>query len=48
VIGRLERRDGRSNLVDNAYALMAKNAAGLAGRDVTLEDMQIGSADRRF
>ena len=48
MISRLERRDGRANLVDDAYALMAQNAAGLASRDVTLEDVQVGSANRRL
>ena len=48
MIARLERRDGWPNLVDNANALMAQNAAGLASRDVTLEDVQVGSANRRL
>ena len=47
-VARLERRDGRPDLVDDADALMAQNAAGLASRDVALEDMQIGAADRRL
>ena len=47
-ISRLERRDGRPNLVDDANTLMAENAAGLAGRDVTLEDVQVGPANRRL
>ena len=40
--------DGRPDLVDDADALVAENAAGLAGRHVALEDMQIGAADRRL
>ena len=37
-----------SNLVDDADALVSENAAGLARRDVALEDVQVGAADRRF
>jgi hypothetical protein len=48
VISRLERRDRRPDLVDDADALMAENAAGLASRDVAFEDVQICSADCRF
>ena len=48
MVSRLERRDGRPNLVDDANALMAQNAAGLASRDVTFEDVQVGSANRRL
>ena len=47
-ISRLEHRDGRPDLVDDADALMAENAAGLASRDVTLEDVQVGPANRRL
>ena len=45
---RLERRDGRPSLVDDAYALMTKNAAGLTTRDVTLGDVQVSAANCRF
>jgi hypothetical protein len=31
--------------IDDAHAFMAEDAAGLAGGDVTLEDVQIGAAD---
>ena len=48
MVSRLERRDGRPDLVDDAHALMAQNAARLASRDVTLEDVQVGSANRRL
>src|SRR6202034_3544637 len=47
-ISRLEHRDSRPNLFNDANTLMAENAAGLAGRDITLEDVQIGPADRRL
>jgi hypothetical protein len=30
------------------FALMAQNAAGPASRDVTLEDVKVGSANRRL
>jgi hypothetical protein len=39
MIAWFERRDGRPDLVNNANALMTQNAAGLASRDVTLEDV---------
>jgi hypothetical protein len=48
MIARFERRDGWPDLVNNANTLMAQNAAGLSGRDVTLEDVQVGSANRRL
>ena len=48
MIARLEHRDGGPDLVDNADAFMAENAAGLTSRKVAFEDMQIGAADRRF
>ena len=48
MVARLERRDGRADLVDDADALMAENAAGLAGRHVALEDVQVGAANCRF
>ena len=47
-VSRLERGDGRPDLVDDADALMAENAARLTGRDVALEDVQVGAANRRF
>jgi hypothetical protein len=48
MVARFECRHGRPNLLDDADALMAENAAGLASRDVTLEDVQVGAANRRF
>ena len=48
MVSRFECRHCRPNLVNDADALMAKNAAGLAGRDVALEDVQIGAANCRF
>ena len=36
------------DLVDDAYALVAEDAAGLASRDIALEDVQIGAANRRL
>ena len=48
MIAWLERRDGWPDPVNNANALMTENAAGLASRDVTLEDVQVGSANRRL
>ncbi len=48
MVSRLECRHRRPDLVDDADALMAENAARLAGRDVTLEDVQVGAAYRRF
>src|SRR6202034_4095039 len=47
-ICRLECRDGWPYLVDDAYTLMPQYAARLTTRDVALEDMQVGAADRRF
>ena len=44
-VSRFERRHGGADLIDNAHAFVAENAAGLAGGNVTLEDVQIGAAD---
>ena len=43
-----KRRDGCPNFIDDAYAFMAKYAAGLATRDVTFEDVKVGAAYRCF
>ena len=43
-----EGRDGRSDLVDDADALMTENAPRLATRHVALEDMQVRSANGGF
>ena len=40
--------DARRQPVDDADALMAENAAGLAGRHVAFEDVQVGAANRRL
>ena len=45
-VARLESRDGGADGLDDAHAFMTENAAGLAGRDVAFENMQIGAADR--
>ena len=34
--------------IDNADAFVAENAARLAARDIALENMQIGAANRRL
>lgn len=44
----LEYRDGAADLVDNSDALMAQDAAGLAARQIALEDMKVGATDGRF
>ncbi len=48
MVAGLERGDRRPDLVDDPYALMAQDAAGLTCRNVALEDVQIGPADRRL
>jgi len=48
MVSGFECRHRRPNLLDDADALMAENAAGLASWDVTLKDVQVGSADCRF
>ena len=48
MVARLERRHGRAGLVDDADALVTEDAARLAGRDVALEDVQVGAANGRF
>ena len=45
-VARFEGRDGRADFVDDADAFMTENAPRLAGRHVTLEDVQVGPADR--
>ena len=45
-IAGVKRGDCRADLVDHADAFVTENAAGRAGRHVTLEDMQVGAADR--
>ena len=42
-----EHRDGRPDLLDDANALVAENPAGLTGRNVALEDVKVGAANRR-
>ena len=42
----LNAGDAGADLVDDADAFVAENAAGLAGRHVALEDVQVGAADR--
>ena len=37
-----------ADLVDDADALVAENAARLAGRHVAFEDVQVGAANRRL
>jgi len=48
MVSRLECRHRRPDLLDDADALMAEDAARLAGRDVALEDVQVGAANRRL
>ena len=48
MISCLECRHRRANLLDDADALMAENAAGPASRDVALEDVQVGAANCCF
>ena len=48
MVSRFERRHGRSDFLDDADAFVAQNATRLTGRDVALEDVQVGSADRRL
>jgi hypothetical protein len=40
--------DGGADLVDDANALMAKNAARRAGRNIAFQDMEVSPADRRL
>ena len=47
-VSRFERGDGRADLLDDADALVAENAAGLTGRDVAFEDVKVGAANRRL
>ena len=48
MVSRFERSDGGPDFIDDADAFMTENAAGLARRDVTLENVQIGAANCRF
>ena len=48
VVAGLEGRDGRPDRLDDADALVAEDAARLAGGHVALEDVQVGAADRRL
>jgi len=43
----LERGDGGSDIVDDANTFVAENPSRLATRNIALEDVQIGAADRR-
>jgi len=47
VAGR-EAGDAGARLLDRAYAFVAEDAAGSAGRDVALEDVQVRAADVVF
>ena len=44
----LERRDACADLIDYPGTFMAEHAAGLTGRDIALENMQIRAANRRL
>jgi hypothetical protein len=44
----LERRDRRTDLVDDPDALVTKNPAGFAGRHVALQDVKVRTADCRL
>ena len=46
-VARLERRDRGADLDDRADGLVAEDRPGLHLGDVALEDVQVGSADRR-
>ena len=48
MVSRLECRHRGPDLLDDADALMAENAARLTSRYVTLEDVQVGAANRRL
>ena len=48
MVSRFECGHGRPDLLNDADALMTQNATGRTSRDVTLEDVQVGPADRRF
>jgi hypothetical protein len=48
VVAGAERGDAAADLFDDADALVPKDAPRSAARHVTLEDMQIGPADRRL
>ena len=48
MISCLECGNRRSDTLNDADALVTENASGLASRDVTFEDMQVGTADGRF
>src|SRR5690349_4224961 len=47
MISRLERRDSRADIVNDADAFVTENTTRLASRHIPFEDMQVGSADRR-
>jgi hypothetical protein len=42
-VARLECRHGPANLLNDADTLVAENAPRLASRDITLEDVQVGT-----
>ena len=48
MIARLEHRDGMADLVDDADAFMAQNAARLARWQIAFEDVEIGAANCRL
>ena len=45
-VARLEGGDAGADLLDDADAFVAQDAPGRAGRDIALQDMQVGAADR--
>jgi hypothetical protein len=46
MVARLEAGTGRADLINDAHAFMAKNAARRATRHIPFQDMKIGSANR--
>jgi hypothetical protein len=44
----LERGYAGSRFVDDAYTLVTKNSTRLTARNITFENMQVGTADRRL
>ena len=47
-VSRFECGHGSANILNNTDTLMTQNATGSTGRDVALEDVQVGPADRGF
>ena len=46
MVADLEVRHGRTDRIHDADAFMTQNAANRTGRHITLQDMQVGAADR--